>query len=132
MKPKSDHVAVHNRLLAVLNDHHLEQQQHTTTREGNVLDLYCTNRPTITKSTCVLPGISDHNIIVADNDIKPQHSKKPSQEFVAGFTSSLENYTVEENWSHFKDYLNAVMNDDIPSEWTSIRTHLPWLTTELK
>lgn len=87
---------------------------------------------------------------MADCDIKPQYStKKPrlihqynkadwevikekTCEFTADFTSTIANYNVEENWSRFKGYVNAVINKHIPSKWTSVHRHLPWLTTELK
>jgi len=87
---------------------------------------------------------------VADCDIKPQYSKKKprlvhqynkadwevlrenSREFTVDFTSTIADYTVEENWTRFKDYMNAVLNKHIPSKWTSVRCHLPWLTTGLK
>jgi len=49
VKPNCDRAAIHNKLLSVLNDHHLEQQQKLPTREQNVLDLYCTNKPTLTR-----------------------------------------------------------------------------------
>ena len=115
-----------------------------------MLDLYCTNKATLTRSVCVTPGISTHDIVVADCDIKPQYStKKPrlihqynkadwevikekTCEFTADFTSTIANYNVEENWSRFKGYVNAVINKHIPSKWTSVHRHLPWLTTELK
>ena len=38
---------LHERLLEILSDSHLTQMQQDPTRLGNVLDLYCTNKPNL-------------------------------------------------------------------------------------
>ena len=45
------------KVLEVLNTFNLNQQQRLATRENRVLDLFCTNKPGLTKSIHVLPGI---------------------------------------------------------------------------
>ena len=62
--------AVRQGVIDVLNDHHLSQMQCEPTREGNLLDFYCTNKPGLIKSMTTMLGMSDHNIVVANMDIK--------------------------------------------------------------
>ena len=59
----------HERFLA---DHHLTQIQHEATRHKNILYLYCTNKPSLVKQNTVLPGISDHEIVVIDAETTVQ------------------------------------------------------------
>ena len=41
-----------------------------------VLDLFYNNKPTLVKAMVNVPGVSDHDAIVADCDIKPAFCKK--------------------------------------------------------
>ena len=69
-------------LIEILNDHHLTQLQREPTRGEALLDLYCTNRPTLVKSITTVPNISDHDgAIVADTDIIPKINKKKPREY---------------------------------------------------
>jgi len=43
--------------------------QREPTREGRVLDLFYTNKPSLVKAMSTIPGISDHDAVVADCDI---------------------------------------------------------------
>jgi len=49
----------------------LSQIHETPTREQNILDLVFTSNPTLVKSSVSIPGLSDHDAIVTDIDIKP-------------------------------------------------------------
>ena len=80
VKPRADYVTMHEKLITLLNDHHLTQLQKEPTRECSVLDLYCTNNPSLTKFISVIPGISDHDIVLVDSDIKPKLAKKRETE----------------------------------------------------
>ena len=77
--PNSDRKPLCERLIEVLETHHLEQIQREPTREQAVLDLYCTNHPGLVKSNNTAPGISDHNIIIVDSSIRAQQPKKPKR-----------------------------------------------------
>ena len=52
------------------------QIQRESTREKRLLDLLFTNKPNLVKSTHTIPGLSDHEIIMADSDIKAQANKQ--------------------------------------------------------
>ena len=59
------------------------------TSEENLLDLVFTTNPTLVESSSNAPGISDHDIVVVDSDIKPFYSKqKPRKCFLFSKTNS--------------------------------------------
>ena len=65
-------------LVSLTDDIGLSQLQREPTREGNILDLYCTNNPGLVKGMNTIPGISDDDMIVVDSVIKPvTQFKKP-------------------------------------------------------
>lgn len=72
VKAGSDRGVLCERLIETLDSHQLEQMQQDTTRQDASLDLYCTNRPGLVLSSNTVPGISDHNIIVVDSNVKAQ------------------------------------------------------------
>ena len=74
--PGCPNIAVHEKLVSILADHHLYQMQRLPTLLDRILDLFCVNKPGILRYTTTIPGISDHEIIVTDMDLKPQYSKK--------------------------------------------------------
>ena len=49
----------------------LKQMQREPKRGLNLLDLFCCNKPSLIKSINSIPGISDHNIVLADCKLKP-------------------------------------------------------------
>ena len=79
IKP-NDKMAVHEKLLEIIADNDLTQQVEPT-RHGRTLDLFLTNYPNIVQGMHTLPGISDHNIPVADCDINPSYNKKQPQKY---------------------------------------------------
>ena len=57
----------------------LKQMQREPTRGHNLLDLFCCNKPSLIKSINSIPGISDHNIVLADCKLKPLIITKPQR-----------------------------------------------------
>ena len=53
--------------------------QREPTRGQNLLDLFCCNKPSLVKSITSIPGISDHNIVLADCKLKPSIITKPQR-----------------------------------------------------
>ena len=53
--------------------------QREPTRGQNLLDLFCCNKPSLIKSINSIPGISDHNIVLADCNLKPSIITKPQR-----------------------------------------------------
>jgi len=75
--PGAKEHSICQKVLDICSPHGLEQQQRLPTREGHVLDLFCTNKPRLTMSVDGLPGLSDHDIVCADCNIRARAIKKP-------------------------------------------------------
>ena len=135
----------HKRILEVLADQHLTQIKHEATRHKNILDLYCTNKPSLGKHNTVISGISDHEIVVIDAALRPQFNKKVPRKvyvyakakwdsikqdmrnFTEQLSTNLTNKDVNTNWSLLKQHLRSSMDRHIPSKTTSRKQHLPWI-----
>ena len=62
--------------LDIFGNYSITQLQRDPTREGALLDLIGTNKPGLVKSVNTIPGISVHNIIVLDADLKAERTMK--------------------------------------------------------
>ena len=120
----------HKKLFDVISDHHPTQMQWEPTRLGNVLDIYCTNKPRLMKYYATIPGSSNHEAIIVDSDLRPEFTKKTPRkvysyskadwtsirqemnDFAGGYIESLPSLSVEEGWSVFK--LQSTVNKHIP------------------
>ena len=147
--PNSDRKCLCERPIEVLEPHHLEQIQREPSREQAVLDLYCTNRPGLLKSSNTVPGISDHNIITVDFSIRSQQPKKPkrtikqwskvdweavkeeSSTFWDDFLSHHNERTVESNYKAFCQHVNDIITSHVPTKQSNSRHKVPWLTTKI-
>ena len=76
ISPISNPKAVIDLVLCISQQFELTQLQCEPTRLDNLLDLFFTNKPTLLKSVTAIPGISDHEIVLADCDIKPTINKR--------------------------------------------------------
>ena len=69
---KDRHRSAHDKeFINLLNDSGLTQLVTKPTRLENTLDLMITNNPTRVNRTEILPGISDHEIVLCELDIRP-------------------------------------------------------------
>ena len=120
------------------------------TRESLILDLFCTNKPGLTKSVNVIPGISHHEIVCADCNIRARMTKKTPREihlwskadwqslrtklceFRDDFISSCHLRSVEENYSKCKSEVELLMSKYIPTKMTSTRFNMPWFNNTIK
>lgn len=66
---------VQHALLDLSIDFNLTQVLDKPTRGNNILDLIFTKNPPLIKSTSNAPGISDHDIVVADSITKTYYAK---------------------------------------------------------
>jgi exonuclease III len=76
LKQNTNHPNQHYKLLDILDDNGLVQLVEKPTRKQNTLDLIITNSPTMIPRLDVIPGISDHDIVYAELDIKPITKKQ--------------------------------------------------------
>ncbi len=148
--PTSDKKAVNEKVLQILSGFDLVQMQREPTRENRILDLFCLNKPGLLKATHVLPGISDHRIILADCDLKPVIHKKPprkihlwskadweklkeqARQFKTNFLASYTSRSVDENYKEFKAFIDNILDKLVPSKMSSKQNDPPWMTQELK
>ena len=146
----SDQVGLGNRLLEVLSSHGLSQMQREPTREGRILDLFCSNKPGLVRSCHAIPGLSDHDAILTDCLIKAHFVKKPprkislwskadwegiklkAQNFTESYLSDHLNHTVEENYVRFREFIESLIDEHIPSKITSTRRNQPWFNSTLR
>ncbi len=110
------------------------------TRQGRILDLYITNRPSPVKTITTVPSISDHEgAIVADSDIDPLSIKKKPRKyfifaqakwgqmkedaakFADSYLTTCTRRTVDENWEAIKGAINETITSHVPSKMTSTR-----------
>ncbi len=66
-----------------------------------MLNLFLTNRPNILQNMPTLPGISDHDILIADYDINLNYNKKHSRKIYIFKNADWENITNET--TNFRD-----------------------------
>ena len=104
------------------------------------------NKPDLFSDIRSIPGISDHEIILADCDLKPVICKKPprtiylwnkvdwnkirllASEFSESFLPEHGTRSVEKNYNMFKEFIALTIKVHIPNKLTSTRTNLPWFT----
>ena len=72
----SNQKAVNELVLNISQQFDLTQLQREPAGESNLLDLFFTNKPTLVKNVSAIPGISDHEIVLADCNIKPTINKR--------------------------------------------------------
>ena len=110
------------------------------------LDLFLTSNPTLIQKVDILPGLGDHDVVLAEGLIKQVFQKqKPRKvhlfakadweklksimkDFQAKFLSSHAGKSVEELWTSFADG----MQECIPMKLLSCKGPLPWITQEIK
>ena len=104
MNLRNDHVyaSTHNSLLATICDYGLTQLVTEPTRLDNTLDLFFTDHPSQITDVSILPGMSDHNILMIIADIKPK------------FTTQLPRKIFlyrKANWNAIRQNLLVLAND---------------------
>ena len=123
--------------LNIMQNHPLVQMQKQPTRNENNLDLFLTNNESLVKSTSIIPGISDHEIVIIDSIIRPKIAtaaitkiykwysvdwieiNENLSQFKQTFLKLTANRTVEENWNELKHHINKLIHDKIPHKWSS-------------
>ena len=122
----------------------LVQIQKDFTRNDKILDLLCTNKPDLFSDIRSIPGISDHEIILADCDLKPVVCEKPprtiylwnkvdwnkirllASEFSESFLPEHGTRSVDKNYTTFKEFLALTMKEHIPNKLTVTAKVVLW------
>ena len=120
------------------------------TRESCISDLFCTNKPGLAKSVNVIPGLSDHELVCADCNIRAQITKKHLVRYICGprrtdnpYAQSYVNsgmillvLIIYVQWrkffSKFKSEVESLVSKYIPFKMTSTRFNMPWFNNTAK
>ena len=135
----------------IAHDHNLSQTVLHPTRLHNILDLFLTNYPALIQSTQVIPGLSDHDIVIIESKIKPLflkqtirkiplYDKADWQSIVDGLQllkycicrTPDENIDVEHLWNQSHDCMQNLVYTHIPHKTARRHCNLPWMTTKLR
>ena len=144
-------VGVNNAFLNLFADTGLQQMVEFPTRKNTTLDLFLTNRPSLVDLLKPLPGVSDHEALFIDSDVRVKLQRPTSRKlylwnradleglresmttFSESFTSGHDtSQSVEELWTSFKSGCLDALNTNVPSKMTSQRFNQPWITRDLK
>ena len=147
---KADDAKVQHAILDITSESALTQIHHEPTRLMNILDLVFTSNPTLSKSSRTVPGISDHDMVVSDFDVKPFETKEsPRKSFkfskanwdninldINKLGNELENLyltgsTTEVLWDTFKSAILSTVDKNVPSSTARKRSKLPWIDRNL-
>ncbi|XP_072028522.1 uncharacterized protein [Amphiura filiformis] len=118
----------------------------TRPRSQNVLDLICTNNPNVVSNIRTQPGVSDHDIVLFDLNLKPKRMSKPPRKiynFKKAATQSIKemleansrdfflnepmNKSVNENWTTFKNYVLNTTEKYVPHHFSKGKQSHPWI-----
>ena len=142
---------INRRFLDMLITTHTEQIITTPTRQNNILDIFITNRPSLTSQCRTIPGLGDHHAISIHSSAQA-HRAKPTRRKIhlwrradidtlkqdaRSFTASfIQTYTIDSSihtmWHNIKSNLIGLQEQHVPSKLTTTRFHQPWITTEIK
>ena len=75
--PNSSAREINERVLGLNQLFDLNQMHREPTREDRLLDLFFTNKPNLVKASRTIPGLSDHEIVMVDSDIKAHINIQP-------------------------------------------------------
>ena len=149
-KPDCSHSTFYRECLEAFNDCLLEQMVTSPTRGQNILDLFLTSNPTLTVKVSVLPGLSDHDIVIAEVNAKPTvmklvprnillykkadwHQLKESmREFHKIILSDLATADIQVLWDEFVNRLQQGIDTWIPVRKAGSRNGLLWVNQEIR
>jgi hypothetical protein len=144
-------IPINQSFIDTLNDIGIEQIVHFPTRNENILDIFCTNRPTLVDRCYPIPGLSDHDTVLIDTNLIPNRQKPIQRKiclwkkvnitamredlssFSSSFTAEYSTAThINTLWSIFKNKCTAALEKFVPSKLTSTRYSQPWMNRPIK
>ena len=120
------------------------------TRGQNILDLFLTSNPTLIEKVSVLPGLSDHDIDMAEVNAKPtvmkqvprnillykkadwDQLKESMREFHKIIQSDLTTADIQILWDQFVTKIQQGIDTCIPVRKAGSRNGLPWVNQEIR
>ena len=150
IKPNCPSPAQHNLFIDILADHEMSQIVDQPTRGENTLDLIAVNNLTLVNRTEILPGISGHDSVFAEIDIRSKRYGQAKRKIPLykkadwGGTVSQINTTnqyIQEHansestdslWNKFKSDLHAAIEKHVPHKCCSSRNRPPWISAKIR
>ena len=151
LKPSTKHPRHHYRLADILDDNGMVQVIEEPTRNKNTLDLLITNIPSKILRSDIIPGISDHDAVYAEIDIKPVRHKQTPRKIplykkarwdsmktdMSILLTTIQHKVVvgtdvTQLWDIFTDTLQESINNHIPQKIAKAKDKFPWITKEIK
>ena len=151
-KEASRYKKIHNDFLEFLHETGLTQMNKLVTRprSQNVLDLIYTSNPNIVNNIRIQPGISDHDILLFDLNLKPKRQNKPVRKIYSFhkadsdklksmlreendkfFQSDPDLRSVDENWIWFKECIDRGIEELVPHRMYNGKQSHPWIDRDL-
>ena len=140
---------IQEELLLLTQDLNLSQVHTESTRLDNILDLILTSNPSLVISSMSAPGVSDHDLVITDFNIKVEYQTKVKRtgynfnkanwvEIKKHLNTTLtpllenKNYDINQLWDKFKKEINHVKKSFVPSYTIKENHSLPWLNRLLE
>ena len=149
--PGSPYLSTQQLLLDIIQDHGLSQMVLEPTRSDNILDLFFTSVPTLIEKIQIIPGLSDHDVVVIQTKMRISATKQTNRriplynkanweamrneiEPLEGEINNLVLQTVhiDDVWRKSSDSILHVVNKYIPYKITRKRRSLPWISVQLR
>jgi hypothetical protein len=140
--------SVNDKFIQVCQDSNLTQCVSQPTRGNNILDLFLTTNPDLVTHQEITEGISDHDAVLTEVNIKAKHTRKKPRNVYLFKKGNMDNVKehlrlgydkfseieqpVEGLWQSFKFVLFEAINAHIPTKEITGRWDIPWLTRDLK
>ena len=137
---------VQQQLIETTTSASLTQIHDQPTRADNMLDLVFTSNPSHIKTSVSVPGISNHDIVITNMEIKPHYQKTTTRKGYIyskanwdNLNNALEDLTktivdmykkgnnIHELWETFKVELLKHLDECIPSRNIKSKHSVPWL-----
>ena len=123
----------------------MNQMVNEPTKGQNTLDLLMTTNPGLVSNIEVHPGMSDHQVVITNTDMKAKTSKKKprlvhlkkggdmnglKENIRDNFGIRMDN--MEENWTYFRKIILQATKELIPQKTIGSKQHVPWNSTHIK
>jgi len=150
--PGSPHCSTQQLLVDVVQDHGLTQVINEPTRLANILDLFLTNSPEQIQDITIIPGLSDHEAVVIEANVKPPLHRQPSRKIplynkanwqaikadiqhlqhdISNMTTTSD-ITANQIWERFRNAIQNSISKYIPHKTARKRCSVPWISTHLR
>ena len=127
----------------------MEQIVDFPTRLDNTQDLVFTTHRSLVNKCKPLPGISDHDIVLVDTNIRIDRTKQTKRKIYLWKSTNMDELrtevqttlndfmavsflTIDNMWTAFKDILLNAMEKHVPSKPSRSKQTYPWITTEVR